>query len=270
MTDRDWRPRYIQLAEALREKIESGELAPGSALPSEAELANDYDMSRTSVRNAIRQLRDWGLARAEQGRGTFVRAPRKRIVRKNTDRYQWEKSRVKEGEDERRSTGGTEYDTGLTLDDLKFHAAYNVIEATAELAEVFGIPEGTKILQRDYHTTARSENAPLSMSRSYLPYDIVAKNEALLTADNEPWPGGTQHQLSTVGVEIDSITDHISARPPLPREAEILKIEAGVSVLVLRKVSKDITGRIVEVAEAVYDGDRTDLVYEIKLERWAA
>ena len=95
VTERDWRPRYIQLAEDLRRKIERGDLQPGTPMPSEMELAESSGLSRTSVRNAIRQLREWGLVRAEQGRGTFVRAPRQRVVRMNTERYQWEKDRVK-------------------------------------------------------------------------------------------------------------------------------------------------------------------------------
>ncbi|MEK8109278.1 GntR family transcriptional regulator [Micromonospora sp. M12] len=45
----------------------SGELAPGTLMPSETELADTSGLSRTSVRNAIRQLREWGLVRAEQG-----------------------------------------------------------------------------------------------------------------------------------------------------------------------------------------------------------
>jgi len=268
MTDRDWRPRYIQLAEELRQKIESGALRPDTPMPSEADLADSSGLSRTSVRNAIRQLREWGLVRAEQGRGTFIRAARKRVVRKNTDRYQWEKNRVHETEKERRSAGGTEFDTGLAVGNLRFYAEYRVIEAPEELAELFGISKGAKLLQRDYHTTAQAEEAPLGMSRSYIPHDIVAQNPALLDQANEPWPGGTQHQLFTVGIELDSITDHLTARPPLPHEAELLGIESGVSVIAIRKVSKDTAGRVVEIADAVYAGDRAEMVYEIMLERW--
>ena len=179
VTERDWRPRYIQLAEDLRRKIERGDLQPGTPMPSEMELAESSGLSRTSVRNAIRQLREWGLVRAEQGRGTFVRAPRQRVVRMNTERYQWEKDRVKQADEVRQSTGGTEFDTGLTVKDLRFHAEYQIIDAPADLAELFGLPEGAKLLQRDYQTTAQSESAPLSMSRSYIPHDVVAQNPAL-------------------------------------------------------------------------------------------
>jgi GntR family transcriptional regulator len=268
VSERDWRPRYLQVAEQLRARIERGELKPGDPLPSETELAATSDLSRTSVRNAIRQLREWGLVRAEQGRGTFVRPLRHRLRRDNASRYQWEKDRVRLAEDERRKTGGTEQDTGLTVDDLEFHAEYRVIEAPVELAEEFGIEPGSPLLERDYWTSARTESAALSMSRSWLRHDLIAGNPALLDPANEPWPGGTQHQLFTVDIELDQITDRIIARPPLPHEAELLDIEPGVAVLVMHKTSVDMEGRVVEIAEAVFAGDRTELTYTTKLKRW--
>ncbi|MBG6069473.1 GntR family transcriptional regulator [Micromonospora ureilytica] len=265
---RDWRPRYLQLAEELRAKIVSGELAPGTLMPSETELADTSGLSRTSVRNAIRQLREWGLVRAEQGRGTYVRAPRQRVRRRNTERYQWEKDRVLLDEDERLKTGATEHDTGLTVDDLKFHAEYSRVEADAEMAAALQVEPGTSLLRRVYWTSSRHENAPLTVSYSYLPYDLVAANPDLLDAGKEPWPGGTQHQLHTLGIELDRIDDEIRARPPSPDEAELLDIDPGVSVLTVRKTSTDTTGRVVEVADVVMPGDRTELVYSHKLQRW--
>ncbi len=267
---RDWRPRYLQLAEELRARIVSGELPQGSAMPSETELADTSGLSRTSVRNAIRQLREWGLVRAEQGRGTYVRAPRQRVRRRNTERYQWEKDRALASEVERRRSGGTEHDTGLTVDDLKFHAEYTSVDADEDMASVFNLPIGTRLLRRVYWTSSRHESAPLSISYSYLPYELVAKNPDLLDQENEPWPGGTMHQLHTIGVEVDQITDEIRARPPSPDEAELLDIEAGVSVLTVRKISTDINGQVVEVADIVLPGDRTELVYTTVLKRWKA
>ncbi|MGW3363606.1 GntR family transcriptional regulator [Streptosporangium canum] len=268
MTERDWRPRYLQVAEDLRDQILRGGLPAGQPLPSETVLSETYELSRTSVRNAIKLLKDWGLVRAEQGRGTYVRAPRQR-VRRTTERYQWEKNRVRLPEEERRKTGATEKDTGLTIDDLSFHAEYATIEATEDLATRFGVPAGTRLLHRVYRTASRKENAPLSLIRSWLVYDMAAVNADLLSADNEPWPGGTQHQLFTIGIEIDRIVDEVTARPPQPDEAETLDIEAGVSVLVLRKTSIDTEGRVVEIAESILPGDRTELVYTTQLERWS-
>ncbi|MFG1753665.1 GntR family transcriptional regulator [Streptosporangium sandarakinum] len=268
MTERDWRPRYLQVAEDLRDRINRGEIPADNPLPSEPALADAYGLSRTSVRNAIKQLKDWGLVRTEQGKGTYVRAPRQR-VRRTTERYQWEKNRVRLPEEERRKTGATEKDTGLTIDDLAFHAEYTTVEASEDLAAKFGVPTGSRLLHRIYKTSSRKENSPLSLVRSWLVYDMVAANPDLLTVKKEPWPGGTQHQLYTLGVEIDHIMDEVTARPPQPDEAEILDIETGVSVLVLRKTSFDTEGRVVEVAESILPGDRTELVYITQLERWS-
>jgi GntR family transcriptional regulator len=157
----------------------------------------------------------------------------------------------------------------LSVHDLKFHAKYQELSAPPDIADIFEVPAGTKLLQRTYWTSAKSEDAPLSMSRSYLIYEMVASNPDLLSDGHEPWPGGTHHQLSTVGIEIDYVADHVVARPPAPEEADILRTEPGDWVLVLRKISTSTEGKVVEVADAVYPADRTELVYDIQLKRWA-
>jgi GntR family transcriptional regulator len=199
---------------------------------------------------------------------TRDRGPRQRVRRRNTERYQWEKDRVHLPEAERRRTGGTEYDTGLTADDLRFHAEFAQVEADDDMASAFGVVPGTVLLRRVYRTRARHESAPLSISYSYLLYDVVKGNPDLLTADNEPWPGGTQHQLYTVGIEVDRIVDVVRARPPSPEEAELLDIEPGVCVITMRKTSFDTDDRVVEVCDVVFPGDRTELVYSTRPSRW--
>jgi len=58
----------------LKERILSGDLAPGSKLPSESELVAAYAVSRTVVREAVTRLRAEGLVETFQGRGSFVLA----------------------------------------------------------------------------------------------------------------------------------------------------------------------------------------------------
>jgi GntR family transcriptional repressor for pyruvate dehydrogenase complex len=58
----------------LKDKILAGELAPGSKLPSEAELIEEYAVSRTVVREAVTRLRAEGLVETQHGRGSFVLA----------------------------------------------------------------------------------------------------------------------------------------------------------------------------------------------------
>ena len=66
---------FRQLADLLRDRIQSGDLAPGEPLPSELRLAQEHGISRTTVRQAIGQLRTEGLVTVDRPRGTFVRVP---------------------------------------------------------------------------------------------------------------------------------------------------------------------------------------------------
>jgi GntR family transcriptional regulator len=142
------------------------------------------------------------------------------------------------------------------------------IDAPPEVAARFNVDSGTQLLKRVYRTRAKSEVAPLSLVTSYLLLDHVSTNPELLEAANEPWPGGTQSQLFTVGIEVDRIDDEITARPPYADESAALDLEPGVAVLVLWKTSVDVTGRVVEVSEVILPGDRTKIVYSTQLERW--
>ena len=65
-------PLYRQLADLLAGQIERGELRPGQPLPSELHLQQTYDVSRGTVRMAMRELRERGLVITVQARGTFV------------------------------------------------------------------------------------------------------------------------------------------------------------------------------------------------------
>lgn len=65
---------YHQIAAAIRADIASGRLRVGDKLPSRAELAAAHQAAPMTVQNALRQLREEGLVRSEQGRGVFVAA----------------------------------------------------------------------------------------------------------------------------------------------------------------------------------------------------
>ena len=65
-------PPYRQLAAILKAAIESGELAPRSALPSISRLQQEHGLAKGTVRKAIQLLVDEGYVRIEPGWGTFV------------------------------------------------------------------------------------------------------------------------------------------------------------------------------------------------------
>lgn len=65
-------PPYKQLAALVARRIEVGEYAPGSALPSGAQLAREAGVSRVTVQNALKLLKADGLVVGRQGSGVFV------------------------------------------------------------------------------------------------------------------------------------------------------------------------------------------------------
>jgi GntR family transcriptional repressor for pyruvate dehydrogenase complex len=66
---------YEQIVEQIQRLIQEGQLAPGDQLPPERVLAETFQVSRASVREALRALELRGLIEGRQGGGTFVRAP---------------------------------------------------------------------------------------------------------------------------------------------------------------------------------------------------
>uniref|UniRef100_A0A7C4S5E6 FadR family transcriptional regulator n=1 Tax=Geoglobus ahangari TaxID=113653 RepID=A0A7C4S5E6_9EURY len=66
------KPIYIQILEVLRSSILSGKLRPGEKLPPERELAKLLNVSRTSVREALKLLAAQGLVKIVHGQGVFI------------------------------------------------------------------------------------------------------------------------------------------------------------------------------------------------------
>ncbi len=67
-------PPYLQIAAIIRQRIESGDLAPGKPVPSVAQIVGEFGVARTTAQKALWVLRDEGLVRTVKGWGTFVRS----------------------------------------------------------------------------------------------------------------------------------------------------------------------------------------------------
>lgn len=65
-------PLYHRVYSVLRQRVDTGEYAPGSQLPTEDDLVAEFDVSRATVRQAVGELVSAGLVSRRQGRGTFV------------------------------------------------------------------------------------------------------------------------------------------------------------------------------------------------------
>ena len=77
---------YEQIVKQIEDSIERGELKEGDQLPAERELALQFGVSRTAVREAVKALREKGLVEAYPGRGTFITSETSNSIRLTFDR----------------------------------------------------------------------------------------------------------------------------------------------------------------------------------------
>jgi GntR family transcriptional repressor for pyruvate dehydrogenase complex len=77
---------YEQIVQQVEESIQRGALKLGAQLPPERELAEQFGVSRTAVREAVKALREKGLVEAYPGRGTFITGGTSYSIRQSLDR----------------------------------------------------------------------------------------------------------------------------------------------------------------------------------------
>jgi GntR family transcriptional regulator len=76
MRNRNAEPVYKQIQKAIRQRIDSGKLRPGNAVPSERELARLHKVSLMTARHALSEMARDGIVERRHGAGTFVAGPR--------------------------------------------------------------------------------------------------------------------------------------------------------------------------------------------------
>lgn len=76
---------YEQIVAQIEERILNGELRPGDKLPAERELAEQFGVSRTAIREAMKALSHSGMVVIQPGRGTFVTDISSKVVRHSFD-----------------------------------------------------------------------------------------------------------------------------------------------------------------------------------------
>src|SRR5437870_2941574 len=124
-------PKYLQIANHIRQQIIRGELRPGAEVPSERQIADDWRVSRPTATRALAALRAEELVEARQGAGTFVRE-QPRLHRRARDRY------------ERARSTGKVYVPGERAEITHAETA----PAPEAVAVALGVPTGAKVVRR--------------------------------------------------------------------------------------------------------------------------
>lgn len=220
--------QYQIVAAHLRKQIENGSLPPGAAIPSDAELCQQFDCARGTIRQAITALRNEGLVSSGQGRRT-------RVLDTVPTQYfdavlsftQWcHASGIEPGQQ-------TQYVMRRLAD--------------AELAALLEIPEGTPIvsvyrlrLMDGQKVMVQRLNYPLEVGKHILAFD--------------PDSGSIHQQLADSGVDINYATRTVDVMAVEQEDATLLGIEPGTPLLRVRRRSCTLDGTPIEASDERYIG----------------
>ncbi|GIH99053.1 GntR family transcriptional regulator [Planobispora takensis] len=241
-------PLYRQIAEHLRTRIDRGELRPGEQLPSEADLEEEFGVSRNTVRLAVAALANEGLIESRAGRGTFVRERRTITVLQST-----EPQGIPLGpKDVFKSALERE---GVVPEQDNFRMEFR--RATPEVAARLQIEEGEPVVVRRMDRFVDGER--WSQQESFYPKDIAEGTELMSPEDI---PRGTVRVLAENGYVQTGFRDEINCRMPTREEAAFLGSPPGAPVLEIFRVAYS-GERPIRLTITVYAGDSTQVAYEI-------
>ncbi len=238
MTD----PLYRQIADDLRLKIESGELAPGSQLPTELELREQYDnASRNTVRDAIKSLATRGLVISYPGRGTFVMEKIKPFV------VPLNQSETGPGGDssEAFQKAAVLQARGARVSDPRVE----VQNASLDVARELKTEQGSAVVIR--HVQRFVDESPNSLQTSYYPMEFVQNGAVELLQARDIGMGATRYVQQTLGIKRSGLRDRLLVRPPNAGELAFFRLPEAGSLLVI------------ETHRTVYADDRKPLRYTV-------
>ena len=220
-------PKYYRIKEAILELI--ADLPPGSAVPTERDLAARFDTSRTTVRQAIAELVVDGKLVRTQGSGTFVAQPKMMRVRPLSS---FSQDLAMDG-----------WRPGSVVLDI------SELVADGELAEHLGVPSGTPVQRVERLRTAFDE--PIAHEVAHLPRVLPRLAEHL--AEYGPLYRTLREECGAVVATAEDIVETVLADPVT---ADLLGVDTGLPMLRVQRTGWDADGNVVEWTVSSFRGDR--------------
>ena len=236
-------PLYVQVEDALAERIASGALPAGHQLPSEESLVSEFNVSRTTIRTTIQNLVRRGLVEIRRGKGTFVAPPR--ITQELTE-----------------LTGFVEDMQILGREATARLLDKKVVPASETVARQLGLPLGTDVVQ--ILRVRLADGVPLSFDETYLPEELGQKVMAddLVT---EPIFSLLEQKYSTPLLEAEYQLEASIADAAV---AMALSVPPGSPIFLIERTSYSVGHRPVDYEKLHYRGDH--IRFKTRLMRRAA
>lgn len=221
-------PLYRQLSGRMVARIQKGELKTGQRIPSEREMAELFNVSRTTARLAIDDLVSSGMVYREQGRGTFVAEPRMSSVMGFTS-----------FSEDMRARGHTPRSRILEQ---------KLVTPDETRREALKLAPGEQALY--LRRLRMADERPVALQTAYLPHKMFPGLEtfdlddrslfSVLRREYYVYPAWTEAEMEAAPADED--------------EARLLDVSPGDPLLVVRGLTYTETFDIVESVETVYRG----------------
>jgi GntR family transcriptional regulator len=224
-------PLYFQLAQALREKIRKGEYAKGDQIASERELMELYQVSRSTVRDAVDCLVNEGLLARKHGSGTFVADPTMKLGLM-------------------RLTSFTEDMRERHLVPSSILIAKEVQIPSQSIQTQLGLISGDKVLM--VRRLRFADGIPMSLNISYFILEVCPG----LVDENLENQSVYEVLENKFGIRIARAEQIIRADSASEYQAKMLNVKTGAPILVIEGVVYLEDGRPIEHLCSIYRSDR--------------
>lgn len=234
-------PLYCQLKNLIMKKIDKGEYAADSKIPSEQELCELYNISRPTVRQAITELTNNGYLYKEKGKGTFVSKSRSMVDIKNYSGFT---------------------DSILDSQDIvdRQIISLEVVHSNklSKVEEVFGLSHQnkTEFAEVKYVTTQSDE--AFSLNVSYIPLSLFPTIIEDIK-DKKPSYDIMRGKYPLLPVKTKSTLEIIFTEQS---DAHFLKVQPGQALIKIENVLYSKSGQVVELVASKYRADKCKLIFE--------
>lgn len=234
-------PYYYQLIEIIKDNVRAGVWMPGDRIPSEMELCEQFGVSRTVVRQALRELETENIIIKRKGKGTFVAKPKihEGLIQKLTGFYHDMVER------------GMEPKTKVLYQEI--------VPANKKIADYLDVPVGTEVVEIERLRYIHDE--PIQLTTTYIPLNLSPKLVGVDLTHRSLY----EYLESENGISLYRGKRYIEAVLANQEEAELLEISEGDPLVLIDSISYTKTGQVMEYYHAVHRGDRTrfevDLVH---------
>lgn len=226
-------PLYFQLKEAILSEIKGGAYPVDSIIPTENELSAQFEISRTTVRQAITELVQEGWLYRVKSKGTFICRPKisQDFIQK-VENFNVQITRL-----------------GLTPTTKVL--VREVMEATAEVAEMLQIPVSEKVIYLQRRRYA-DENA-IVMVETYLPYE-ACKQILEHNLETESLYEVLSRKRETCICTVKRVVEAVEATT---EDTKNLDIKKGKPIQLFHSIGRNEENKAIEYSIARYRGDRS-------------